>query len=299
MAGVFHITINGELGSGKSSVARRLADLYAIRLVSTGDVQRSIARELQLSTLETNLRAEADSMIDARVDQVSRNLASSSEPILFDSRMAWHFVPKSYKIHLLVDPAIAAHRMHNRVSAMEEYQSAEDARALAEQRYLSERRRFIATYGVDIFRLKNYDLVVDTSAATIDEVVDVIRTELDAADGSAPGPAVYVSPRRIIPGYDITAKDHAGRSGPPQGPPSVGYSRPFFFLLSRHGAIEQALRRNEPLVDVHLAAEGADTVADDLSANDYLHHVIQLDWLESWEDAHGFRFSRYPTPVVG
>ena len=38
-----HIAINGELGSGKSSVARRLAETYGMRLVSTGDVQRAMA----------------------------------------------------------------------------------------------------------------------------------------------------------------------------------------------------------------------------------------------------------------
>jgi CMP/dCMP kinase len=291
MSGVHHIAINGELGSGKSSVARRLADSYSIRLVSTGDVQRAIASELRLSTLETNLLAETDKLIDSRVDQVSRDLASSSEPILFDSRMAWHMVPGSFKIHLLVDSTIAAHRLHRRVSTVEAYQSPEDARALAEQRYLSERRRFIATYGVDIFRLKNYDLVVDTSAATVDEVVDTIRATLDAERGTAPAPAVFVSPRRILPGvstWPIPADpDEAG-------PVEVGYARPFFFSLVGLAEISRAVRAGDALLPVNLRAEDDEPIAGVVSAEDYVRKAIKPSWIARWEDAHDFQFSTLP-----
>ena len=84
-----HIAINGELGSGKSSVARHLAAKYKVKLVNTGDVERTIAASLNLSTLETNLHAEYDDMIDAQVDRVTKDLADSPDAIVFDSRMAW------------------------------------------------------------------------------------------------------------------------------------------------------------------------------------------------------------------
>lgn len=106
-----HIAINGELGSGKSSVARRLAETYGMRLVSTGDVQRSIAKSLNMTTLETNWLAEKDAMIDAQVDSVTKELGSSQEPIIFDSRMAWKMVPTAFRVRLIVDTDVAAIRL--------------------------------------------------------------------------------------------------------------------------------------------------------------------------------------------
>ena len=42
-----HITITGDLGSGKSSMAARLTDKYGATRISTGAVQRELAANNQ------------------------------------------------------------------------------------------------------------------------------------------------------------------------------------------------------------------------------------------------------------
>jgi predicted cytidylate kinase len=283
-----HVTISGELGSGKSSVARQLAQLYSMRFVSTGDIQRSMAKSLNLSTLETNWLAERDDMIDSQVDQVTKDLgATSDEAIVFDSRMAWRMVPAALKVHLIVDPAVAAVRLHStRTSATEQYESATHARDLAEERYQSERRRFLSTYGVDVFRLRNYDLVVDTSTAPVEVVTDTVRRLIDAVvDGTdtAGGPRVFVQPRRILP----DSADWA--TGPSTGGvPQVGYARPTFVSIGGHGGVLQAIEQDQPLVEVDLVAEGAEAVRDGgPTAEQYVGQLGVAAWTERWHEEYG------------
>ena len=93
-----HITLTGNLGSGKSTVCRILEQQYGFEIYSTGKVIRSIADEMGISVLEMNELMtkdhKYDHMIDDRTAQISRENPDKS--ILFDSRLAWHFVEKSF-----------------------------------------------------------------------------------------------------------------------------------------------------------------------------------------------------------
>lgn len=299
-----HIAINGELGSGKSSVARRLAERHGMRLVSTGDVQRAIAESLSMTTLETNLLAERDAMIDARVDGVTKELGSSQEPIVFDSRMAWKMVPTSFRVRLIVDRDVAAERLfRERSSTVEGYISVKDARRAAEERYQSESKRFFAKYGADISHLQNYHLVVDTSDTTVDAVVAIIESLYMTAEPSRL--ELRVSPKRVLPGYDPRAEIRSNRreaatelsipSSKPGSDPTVAYVRPFIYALEGQSTIGLAIKDGQPLVKAVLLAEGAESVAKGLSAEEYLHRVIRPSWITAWEEEYGVRFSNYPT----
>lgn len=282
-----HVTVSGELGSGKSSVARQLAQHYSLRYVSTGDIQRSMAKSLNLSTLETNWLAERDDVIDSQVDQVTKDLGASAEPIVFDSRMAWRMVPKALKVHLIVDPAVAAVRLHTtRTSATEQYESATHARDLAEERYQSERRRFLSTYGVDVFRLRNYDLVLDTSTAPVEVVTDAVRRLIDAVvDGTDTGgrPRLFVQPRRILP--DSADWAHGPRTG---GIPKVAYARPTFVSVGGHGGVLDAIEQDQSLAEVDLVAEGAEPVHDGgPTAQRYVDQLGVAPWTDRWHEEYG------------
>lgn len=282
-----HVAISGELGSGKSSVAKRLAEVYSLRVVSTGDIQRSIARSLQLSTLETNWLAERDSMIDTQVDKVTKDLGMAPEPIVFDSRMAWHMVPNSYRVHLLVDPLVAAKRLHStRSSPTEQYESASHARDLAEERYLSEQRRFLATYGVDVFSLRNYDLVIDTSGVDIEEVLRIVRRHLEYDVPAASRPQLYVHPRRVIPDSLGWFKDGSDSSLAI----AVGYSRPTFCSLGGHRGVLEAVARDEAVVEAELVAEGREPV-DGSTAHDHIERLTQAPWVDLWHERYGLSCS--------
>lgn len=287
-----HIAISGELGSGKSSVARLLAEAYGLDVVSTGQIQRSVAESIGLSTLDVNRLAEEDAEIDARIDGTLVELGSGDTATIFDSRLAWHFVPSAFKIHLLVDQEVAAERLFKaRSTAVERYGSVAEARRGAEERYQSERRRFMTKYGIDVSRLKNYDLVIDASDATLTEIFTEITSVLEGNVRQSCW--LRVSPRRVIPTGDcireLTRVDDSQWEHP-----VVGYTRPFLFALRGHAALSDAIRSGGTLAPAFLEVEGDEEVVGGISAAEYLHRETRPSWLYDWEDAHAFRFSHYP-----
>jgi CMP/dCMP kinase len=282
------IALSGELGSGKSSVSERLADALGARRVSTGEAQRLIAWERGISTLELNRLAEADPTIDDEIDSVFRSLASVQEPLVVDSRLAWHFLPDAFKVHLVVDPAEAASRvLHRADSQAERYGSLPEALAKIGDRVESERRRFQAVYGIDIFRLRNYDLVVDTTQASPDEVTERIlssfaaaRSSADESAGSAV-PVLLLAPTRVYPATDAVGRvtgaveraagtdverlvgevDEHGFSR--LAPITVTYSRPYFFVLDGEERLSAALSGGLHLLPAELQAEDGGPTSDD------------------------------------
>ena len=193
------ITISGDLGSGKSTVSRLLAERLQLQRYSTGDIQRRLAAERGMTSLEFNQLAEQDRSIDTLIDNGTIEIANSVDRLVFDSRLAWHFVPDSIKIYLSVDPRVAAQRVAAAGrGSVESYQSVEEAMALMNARRQSEIERFIEYYGVNIDSYRNFDLVVDTTYATPEEVADMICQLI--ADGLlATKPTLVVHPSLLLP----------------------------------------------------------------------------------------------------
>jgi cytidylate kinase len=175
-----HITITGDLGSGKSAISKLISQERGYKQFSTGSAQRAIAEKLGITTLELNQRAETDPSIDEEIDSIFKSLKDNPEPYIVDSRMAWHFLPDSFKVKLVVDIETAARRvMGDATRTKEKYATVEDAISALKARRDSEILRFKKYYNVDLNNLKNYDLVVDTTSATPEEIKNQI---LEAAD---------------------------------------------------------------------------------------------------------------------
>ena len=169
------ITITGDLGSGKSVTSRLLQRETGLEIYSTGKIQRQIAAERGMSTLELNRYAETHPEIDDEIDGFSKKLSLSGKPFILDSRVAWFFVPESFKIFLRVDPEVAAARiMGDKTRQSESYVDLDSAKKLIMARKRSESERFKTMYGADVGDMTNFDLVVDTSNRTPEEVLGVI-----------------------------------------------------------------------------------------------------------------------------
>ena len=178
-----HITITGRLGSGKSTVCNIMKENYGFEIFSTGSIQREYARRLGISTLELNKRMKENPELDKEIDDTVTKISieRKDDSLIFDSRMAWHFACDTFKVFLTIDPMEAAKRVYaNRRSEEEAYDSVEDACDKLVERSLVERERFIEIYGVDYHDFANYDIVVDTSSRTPDEIVAIIMENLDS-----------------------------------------------------------------------------------------------------------------------
>ena len=73
------ITLSGDLGSGKSTVGRRLAERLNLPHYSAGSLFREIGQISNLDALQTNLAAEDNVKIDEAVDNRTRELDRSGD----------------------------------------------------------------------------------------------------------------------------------------------------------------------------------------------------------------------------
>ncbi|MBR6092152.1 MAG: cytidylate kinase family protein [Bacteroidales bacterium] len=194
-----HITLSGELGSGKSTVANYLISKMPFRIVSAGLLFRQLAAKHGMSAKEFNEFIESDPKYDHYVDDTMAELGRTDEKIIFDSRMAWHFVPQSFKIYLYVDVDTATERIFNdkgRVS--ESYSDKETARQEIIDRRKSELLRYQNFYHCNLDDYSNYDLIVDTSHATRDEVNELVYNSFKAFEEGKEYTKIWLSPKSLI-----------------------------------------------------------------------------------------------------
>ena len=177
------ISITGKLGSGKSTVCNLLKDRYGFEIYSTGAFQREVARGMGITTLELNKRLREDPSLDYVIDDKVKQLSieKADEKLIFDSRMAWHFAVKSFKIFLTIEPCEAARRvMLNQRGCEEFYADEQEACDKLIERSRVEQARFLQIYGVDYYDFNNYDLIVDTTARTPEQIIEIIMNAYDS-----------------------------------------------------------------------------------------------------------------------
>jgi CMP/dCMP kinase len=309
------IVVSGDLGSGKSTVTAELARRLDLRRVSVGDLYRQMAQSRGMSALQLNLHAELDDAVDGYVDQLQQEIAKSDEQLVVDGRLAWFFFTDAFKVHLITDPVVAASRVLARPSdEVEAYSSLADAIERLGHRSESERIRFLTRYGADKNRLRNYDLVCDTTRARSDEVVDRIIAayggSLGAAILRARPPLLLLDPARIYPSRSIGGEGDLveepagalpgdGLAG--QEPLTVGYTGSFFYVLDGHRRLNAAIRNGSRLIAARLLAEGEEQAADGLTAGQYFESKVSPSVVRDWETAHGITLPlppQSPEPVA-
>ena len=170
----FKISLAGDLGSGKSTVGAILKDRYNAEIVSIGKIQRAMAAELNMDTCEFNKYQETHPEFDKILDTKLADYEPLKGNFIFDSRMAWHFVPSAFSVYLACDGKEAARRVIEANRQDETYDSVEEAFSRLLLRRQREQKRYHDFYNVDITDMANYKLVVDTTGKTPIEVADEI-----------------------------------------------------------------------------------------------------------------------------
>ena len=175
------ISITGKLGSGKSTICNILKERYGFEIFSTGTINREYARSLGITTLELNKRLNEDPSLDHEIDGTVTRLSieRKDDNLIFDSRMAWHFVPSSFSVFIKVSTVIAAERIMKAGRSEETYKTMDEAVENINARHKSETLRYKTLYGVDLDNYDNYDLVVDTDGKTPEQIVEIICDAFD------------------------------------------------------------------------------------------------------------------------
>ena len=185
------ITVAGSPGSGKSSTAKAVAAALGFRHFSSGDRFRQLAAARGESIEAMNISAEVQREIDLEVDNLLKEMYRAERRVVIDSRMAWRWMPHSFKVFLVLDPDTAAERIfdHLRLEGRisEAAQSVAEVRASIERRSASERKRYAALYAVDVTDPLNFDVVINTRHNPLPTVTGMLQAAFRAWRDAAGG----------------------------------------------------------------------------------------------------------------
>ncbi|MCD5382252.1 MAG: AAA family ATPase [Candidatus Pacebacteria bacterium] len=160
------ITISGKPGSGKSSTAAEVAKLLNYEHHSAGKIMRQMAEENSMSLAEINKFAKDNPEVDKKIDTYLQSLGER-DGIVIDSRIAFHWIPHSFKVYLELDSDIAAARIFkdmqsNRDRKGEIAMTIDAVWAQMQDRMMNEKRRYQKLYNVNPYARKNFDLIIHT-----------------------------------------------------------------------------------------------------------------------------------------
>lgn len=176
------ITVSGDIGSGKSTFSKQLAQELDLPRIYIGQFMREEAAKRGLTLDEFSKLQESDDTIDKYMDSLQQKKSEEIERGIFEGRVAWYFVisPK-IKIFLGVDPQAAATRIWNDMNDQrDKYSSIEELAQANITRRESEEKRYNSYYGISAYSPKNFDIIIDTSGLSIKQVFE--KTVREIAD---------------------------------------------------------------------------------------------------------------------
>lgn len=171
------IALSGDIGGGKSSVATALQQLTGYEMIGTGAIQRAIAKQRGMTTLELNQISQTDRSVDDEIDHYVINLGQTRDELIIDSRLAWHFIPSAFKVFLTVEPLIGAQRVFNAKRSEEHNPSLDITLDNNAKRQAMEDERFYKLYNIRFKEQSNYDFVVDTSHNAPEQIAAQIQQQ--------------------------------------------------------------------------------------------------------------------------
>lgn len=175
------ISLGGELASGKGTVSKILIERLKFGIYRNGEYVRKLAKEKGMDISSFNEYLSNHPEIDRQIEKSAAEYAKDHDNFIIDARLGWYAVPESFKVYLKVDIDIAAKRAFNDENrkSSENFNSIEEQKLDIEKRYRLENERYFNLYGVRKEDESNYDLIIDTSHMTPDEVADKIISEYE------------------------------------------------------------------------------------------------------------------------
>lgn len=173
------ISIGGTPGSGKSSLAKMLAEKLDYRHYYIGGMRRKMAEERGMTLEELNALGEKEVWTDREVDEYQKRLGETEDNFIIEGRTSFFFIPHSLKIFISVDPRVGAQRVYGDLSKdgneRNEGTNLDSLEAVLRShklRIASDRARYKKYYNIDVYDLSQYDYIQDTTNLTIPAAFD-------------------------------------------------------------------------------------------------------------------------------
>ncbi len=174
------ITISGSAGSGKSTIAKMLADKLNWPRYYIGGLRREKARARGMTLADYNKLGETDPKTDFEVDEYQKKLAQKEDNFIMEGRTSWYFIPHSFKIYLDVNENEGAKRIFNHLkigakrNEAKSLNSQEDVLKSMRERVRSDTRRYKKYYNINAYDSNNYDYALDTTNLSINKVFNKV-----------------------------------------------------------------------------------------------------------------------------
>ena len=151
------------------------------------------------------IRKIVDTLIDQGMAQKGIEINKEEKPDdiwIIDSRLAFHNIPEAFSVRLTSKPEVAGKRLFDDKTRGKEdnkYKSVEEAIQARERRRLGENERYLRRYGVDLDDEDNYDLIIDTSYSTVDDISNTILKCSNLYYQNKYFPKNWASPKIFLP----------------------------------------------------------------------------------------------------
>ncbi len=178
------ISLSGKPGSGKSTVAKKLARDLGFERYYIGGLRRKAAKKMGLTLAEFNKKGESDADTDKEFDAIVEELGKTKDNFIIESRTAFLLIPHSIKIFLDITEAEGAKRIwqslqtpdgrsRNEAKNLKTY---EDVLRSVYERLRSDKKRYLKHYQVNVFDKQHYDLFLDTTKLNPDEEYQAVHS---------------------------------------------------------------------------------------------------------------------------
>jgi predicted cytidylate kinase len=170
------ITISGLPGTGKTTVAQLLEKKLGLRYVYSGEIFRELAKKQGMSLEEFGMYCENHREIDEELDRYQLAVLRKGNVILEGRISGWlayqNNIP-ALKVLLETNIDVRAHRIVKREQGDMEKRKKEILR-----REKCEATRYKKYYNIDVRDTTIYDVIIDVSTKTPEEVVEIILKHL-------------------------------------------------------------------------------------------------------------------------
>lgn len=276
-----NITITGNLGSGKSSIGKVLKE-KGYEIVSTGNIFRELAMEKGLSVEEFNKQVneatrKGDRSVDKMIDDTTAKIGRERDNIMFDSRLAWNFVPDSFKVFVITDIDEASRRVFNdsvRANS-ESYESQEACKKALVHRQEMESVRFKEIYQIDYYDMSNYNLVIESTNASPAEIAAEILEKLEEYKNGRLTKLMELNPSSIFTSADAPKEENV----------TVNEVNGTWFLKSGLDELTRAISEGRKFIPVKVDAS-------------YQPEIQKKEVYETFEKKTGISYKKYPTPAL-
>jgi len=171
------VTISGTPGSGKSTVAELLKEKLDLPYVYAGLLFRKQADEFQMSLTEFSRYCEQHDDVDRKLDAEQVKILEKGNVILEGRLAGWlAYLNHIPAVKIMLDAAIDVRAQ--RIKKREQGSLVQQKKEMIE-RENSERLRYKTYYNIDLKDTSIYDLVVDTSKKTPEEIVELILSHIE------------------------------------------------------------------------------------------------------------------------